>query len=188
MKTSRLARETARTTQNAEVTTRRQTRTFAASIKAFTAENAADPAVKKEDEVSDDGSSLSSLASRELFDIEDAPVASPLRKRKRGAGSPTATVTTATVLEVPTKTSINSKDGSPARIKRGRKQPAKKITNEAGEVSIHPPANWQEIYTAVQEMRKKVLAPVDTMGCETLAEVTRTPRVRRPNQGHRESV
>ena len=37
--------------------------------------------------------------------------------------------------------------------------------------------NWQEIYDAVMAMRRKVVAPVDTMGCESLAEEHLTARV-----------
>ncbi|KAL9604035.1 MAG: hypothetical protein Q9219_000797 [cf. Caloplaca sp. 3 TL-2023] len=183
MKTSRIARETVKIGRNAEVVPRRPTRlSRTTSIRAFTADGAV---VKQEDEGSDDSSSLSSLASQEEPDIEDAPAILGSQKRKRGGDDdPPSNLTTTSTLEVTTKTSprkalVKNEDGSPAKIKRGRKQPAKKTVNDSGEVSIHPPANWQDIYTAVQEMRKKVLAPVDTMGCESLAEDIRTPREKR---------
>ncbi|KAL8917264.1 MAG: hypothetical protein Q9208_008040 [Pyrenodesmia sp. 3 TL-2023] len=184
MKTSRIARETARISKNAEIPTSRLTRSsLTASIRAFAAEDVPKTAVKTEEEVGDDVSSLSSLSSSPRFDIEDIPILSSTRqKRKRGAGSPSTSVTTASAIEVKTRISpqkVKTEDGSTARIKKGRKQPAKKVVEKSGEVTIHPPANWEEIYTAVQEMRKKVLAPVDTMGCETLAEETRTPRDQR---------
>ncbi|KAI4118500.1 MAG: hypothetical protein LQ338_007397 [Usnochroma carphineum] len=185
MKTSRLARETAKIAENTDITTKRQTKSFAASIHAFAAGNAANPAPKQEDGVSDDSSSLSSLAPSELMDIEDTPANANLRKRKRGIESPSTTVTAASTLDVKTRTSprkVKQEDGSLAKIKKGRKQPAKKVVSGSGEVTIHPPANWEEIYTAVQEMRRKVFAPVDTMGCETLAEKTRTPRVSLPTK------
>lgn len=44
------------------------------------------------------------------------------------------------------------------------------------------PRNFEEIYRHVKEMRKRVVAPVDTMGCERLPEgvsSTITPRVHR---------
>ncbi|KAL8902371.1 MAG: hypothetical protein Q9207_004755 [Kuettlingeria erythrocarpa] len=185
MKTSRIARETARISTNAEIPTNRLTRSsLTASIRAFAADNAPSVAVKQEEEaVSDDVSSLSSLSSCGPFDIEDIPLLSSTpQKRKRGAGSPSTSVAITSGVEVKTRVSplkIKNEDGLPARIKKGRKQPAKKVVEASGEVTIHPPANWEEIYTAVQEMRKKVLAPVDTMGCETLAEETRTPRDQR---------
>ncbi|KAL8762469.1 MAG: hypothetical protein Q9184_001552 [Pyrenodesmia sp. 2 TL-2023] len=183
MKTSRIARETAKITRNAEIPTNRLTRSsLTASIRAFAAEDAPKIAVESE-KVIDDVSSLSSLSSSGHFDIEDTPILSSTpQKRKRGAGSPLTSARTASAVEVKTRLSpqkVKTEDGSPARIKKGRKQPAKKVVERSGEVTIHPPANWEEIYKAVQEMRKKVLAPVDTMGCETLAEETRTPRDQR---------
>ncbi|KAI4113559.1 MAG: hypothetical protein LQ345_005492, partial [Seirophora villosa] len=103
-------------------------------------------------------------------------------KRKRGIDdlANTAGTTAPALAKVPPReTTFKSEDGSPAKVKKGRKQPAKKVVTETGEVAIHPPANWVEIYAAVQEMRKQVLAPVDTMGCESLAEDHRTPQDQR---------
>lgn len=186
MKTSRLARETAPIGQNLEITTRRKTGSFAASINTFTAGNAGSIVVKQAKDDSDDSSSLSSLSSPEPLDIEDLAAATTPRKRKRGILTPTTSVTEVSSIKVETqtpsrKTGIQTEDGSPAKIKKGRKQPAKKvINNESGEVTVHPPSNWEEIYSLVQEMRTKILAPVDTMGCESLAEDTRSPRVRTP--------
>ncbi|KAI4233906.1 MAG: hypothetical protein L6R40_006938 [Gallowayella cf. fulva] len=185
MKTSRLARETAPIGQNLEITTRRKTGSFAASINTFTAGNAGSIVVKQAKDDSDDSSSLSSLSSPEPLDIEDLAAATTPRKRKRGILTPTTSVTEVSSIKVETqtpsrKTGIQTEDGSPAKIKKGRKQPAKKvINNESGEVTVHPPSNWEEIYSLVQEMRTKILAPVDTMGCESLAEDTRSPRDQR---------
>lgn len=63
--------------------------------------------------------------------------------------------------------------------KKARRAPAKKITGSDGSIKIEPPANWEEIYVLTREMRNENLAPVDTMGCESLAERTRTPRDQR---------
>ncbi|KAI4096415.1 MAG: hypothetical protein LQ344_000923 [Seirophora lacunosa] len=183
MKTSRVARETAIIAANTAISTGRQTRSsLTASIRAFAAENTVNFAVKQEEEVNDDSSSLSSLSSPGVSDIEDALVSLAPGKRKRGIDDLAKTaVTTAPALArvPPCGTTFKSEDGSPAKIKKGRKQPAKKVVTETGEVAIHPPANWEEIYAAVQEMRKQVLAPVDTMGCESLAEDHRTPQDQR---------
>ena len=46
-------------------------------------------------------------------------------------------------------------------------------------MEIHPPAHWELVYTTIQEMRKRILAPVDTMGCETLAQPDISPRDQR---------
>ncbi|KAL8659938.1 MAG: hypothetical protein Q9226_000160 [Calogaya cf. arnoldii] len=188
MKTSRLARETAKIGKNSEVVTRRKTREFAASINAFAAGDARGLAVKQEDEGHDDSSSLSSLGSPGPFDIEDAPsfLDTISQKRKRRKSTPATTIVTeASSIKLETRTSprkadIKLENSSPAKTKRGRKQPAKKvIDHDSEEVTIQPPPNWEKIYTLVQEMRKKVLAPVDTMGCESLAEESRSPRDRR---------
>ena len=183
MKTSRIARETARITQRLaqdDIVPRRQTRAFAASLSAFTANGAPlqdDSENVKQEDTSNSDSSLSSLHSAAGFDIEDAVIkASPSRKRKRGLETPSTTVTTVSTT-TSTRTSPR-KSAAGEKPKKAKRQPAKQTINEAGEVEIHPPANWQEIYDAVKEMRKKVLAPVDTMGCETLAEEHLSPRVR----------
>jgi endonuclease-3 len=76
------------------------------------------------------------------------------------------------------KSILYTEDEPVGKTKKARRQPAKGFLNEAGEVEIHPPANWRETYEAVKEMRKTILAPVDTMGCETLAEKHISPRVR----------
>jgi len=44
---------------------------------------------------------------------------------------------------------------------------------------MEPPANWEEMYALTREMRNENVAPVDTMGCESLAERERTPRDQR---------
>ena len=194
MRTSRLAREGFKvvgTLSPSKAISRRQTRSFAANLKAFNAitslvENTTD---KKEEAISDDDddsdSSLSSVPSAASFDIEDHP-ASPSRKRKRGVDSPSTIVTTVSTNNVgarvsPRKPGVKAEEviGTAGGVvkKKARRQPARKTFNEDGEVEIHPPPNWEEIYDAVREMRKTVLAPVDTMGCESLAEEHLTPKV-----------
>ena len=65
-----------------------------------------------------------------------------------------------------------------AKKSKVQRQPAKQVVDRAtGEVKVHPPLNWQETYDAVREMRKTMLAPVDTMGCERLADETLSPKV-----------
>lgn len=46
-----------------------------------------------------------------------------------------------------------------------------------GDVTIHAPAHWEEVYDAVREMRKDGGAPVDTMGCERLADPSMSAKV-----------
>ena len=187
MKTSRIARDTAKIATSfsqADFAPRRQTRAFSASIQAFTAnEGVAFPSpgkkgVKRED-ISDD-ETLSSLSS--VVDIEDVPFStSASRKRKRGLDSPSNAITTkstsTSTRTSPRKADVRSEDGTVGKLKKARRQPAKKVVNEAGETVVMAPAKWEEIYDAVREMRRDKLAPVDTMGCETLAEEHLTPRV-----------
>ena len=182
MKTSRIARETAKASKRfsqGETTPQRQTRSFAATLNAFAASNVKvqdDSLDVKEEDLSDSGSSLSTAFSVASFDIEDAVLKAPSsRKRRRVPDSPSTTVTT-TSSATRIRTSPR-KAGSGNIAKKAKRQPAKQTVNDEGGVEIHAPANWQEIYDAVKEMRKTVLAPVDTMGCETLAEEHLTPRV-----------
>jgi endonuclease-3 len=66
-----------------------------------------------------------------------------------------------------------------SKPKKARRAPAKKITGRDGSVKIEPPANWEEIYALTREMRNENPAPVDTMGCESLADRQRSPRDQR---------
>lgn len=186
MRTSRVFQETAKVAKISPSTTstRRQTRSFAASLSADAANGSlkTDLAVKaKREDSSDDESSLSSVLSVETRDIEDALHSSTPQKRKRGAHTPATTVTsisnTATDRLTARKVGIKLKKVGSGKPKKVRPQPAKSIVEENGEVEIHPPDKWEEIYSAVTEMRKGVSAPVDTMGCETLAEEHASPRV-----------
>ena len=133
----------------------------------------------KREDISDD-ETLSSLSS--VFDIEDIPFKTPAsRKRKRGLDSPSAAITTkstsTSTRTSPRKADVRSEDGTVGKPKRAKRQPAKRMVNEAGETVVEAPVKWEEIYDSVREMRRDKLAPVDTMGCETLAEEHLTPRV-----------
>jgi endonuclease III len=115
-------------------------------------------------------------------DIEDA-ISGP-HKRKRTLsetpiknGSPRATVKVKTEIdESITFSPSNSKD-------RRVRKPARQVKNEdTGEVEIHPPNDWAEVYALVKEMRIKGNArnaAVDTMGCHSLAEKEASPRDKR---------
>ena len=133
----------------------------------------------KREDISDD-ETLSSLSS--VFDIEDVPFDTPAsRKRKRGLDSPSTAITTKST-STSTRTSarkadVRSEDGTVGKMEKAKRQPAKRIVNEAGETVVEAPVKWEEIYDSVREMRRDKLAPVDTMGCETLAEEHLTPRV-----------
>ncbi|KAF2126901.1 DNA glycosylase [Dothidotthia symphoricarpi CBS 119687] len=67
-------------------------------------------------------------------------------------------------------------EASPVK-KKARRAPVKK--SAGGGVKYEAPPNWEEMYTLTRQMRNENVAPVDTMGCESLAERSRTPRDQR---------
>ncbi|KAH6625128.1 DNA repair protein-like protein Ntg1 [Boeremia exigua] len=105
----------------------------------------------------------------------DGEFATPPPKRRR------------TVRDTPVKVKHETKEAtlnsitSPkeAKPKKARRIPAKKINGVDGSVKIEPPPNWEEIYALTREMRNENVAPVDTMGCESLADRQRSPRDQR---------
>ncbi|MCJ1286446.1 DNA N-glycosylase and apurinic/apyrimidinic (AP) lyase [Xylographa opegraphella] len=176
MRTSRIAQETAKLSQAispSKPAIRRQTRSFANSLSAFAAAGSPITTSTSNPE-DDDSSSLSSTSSS--ADIEDYSRLTPSRKRKHGVDSPTTVVSSVSIStrSSPRKRGVKAEDGSTeGRVKpvgKVKRQPAKEVVDDAGEVEIHPPAHWEEVYEAVKEMRKRLLAPVDTMGCERLAD------------------
>lgn len=190
MHVSRIAKETSRLTNPvlpAGRSTRLQARRFAESLGNYVANGVSVTKVeevekiKEEVESGDDSSDLSSAGSTFSVDIENVPLSlTEARKRKRGAAPvpiTTASITTTSSLGTQRKANLKSKGQDKRGPRNARKQPARKVLKEDGQVEIHPPPHWEEIYDAVKEMRKKILAPVDTMGCETLAENHASPRV-----------
>ena len=195
MTTSRFVRGTAKIAteiSQADFAPRRQTRSFAASLQAFayngpeSSRETGQGGVKSEDS-GNDVSSLSSVGSAYDLDIEDQPFGmAQSRKRKRGVDSPSTAVTTISTTTStrtsPRKQGVKLEDSiveKPEKARKTKRQPANRIVNAAGDEEVQPPGDWEEIYEAVREMRKEKLAPVDTMGCETLAEEHMTPRVSR---------
>ena len=107
------------------------------------------------------------------------------RKRKRRVDEINAPISPSTSSGIvrlsPRKPEAQPNELSPDQKfpKRTRRQPAKHIKGLNGDLTVNPPANWEEVYSVTAEMRKRVLAPVDTMGCESLAEDDRSPHDRR---------
>lgn len=68
-------------------------------------------------------------------------------------------------------------NGSPSEANTPVKtrKPAKRIKGSVEPLKLEPPDDWQRVWDVTVEMRKNILAPVDTMGCETLAEDHRSP-------------
>ena len=152
------------------------------------------PELKTEDSEEDSNSDSSSLSSVQWSDassdIEDAPFSKrlPIRKRKRNTGTPVTSADASIARNSAQKRAVKAEETQDIKVeqlptsslpkRKPKKQAARKRVDEAtGEVTIHPPANWEEIYSAVQEIRKRIIAPVDTMGCERLAQESASPKV-----------
>ena len=174
MRTSRISRDTSRILAASRTQrTLRQTRT-AANISPrdthFGNTRSGDSSENDENEVS--GSELSSLPTESESDGEARKVT---RKRKRGQETPA--VVKHEAIEVSSATIASPKKAS--KPKKARRMPAKKVKASDGSVKVEPPSNWEEIYALTRQMRNENVAPVDTMGCESLADKSRTPRDQR---------
>jgi endonuclease-3 len=77
------------------------------------------------------------------------------------------------------KETLTTKVTANGKPKKARKVPVKKKVGQDGSVKIEPPPNWEEIYALTREMRNENVAPVDTMGCASLADRQETPRNQR---------
>lgn len=104
---------------------------------------------------------------------------SPLKRRRDDRESVSSIVRVKEEV-ISTSTSPRKAEASVhVKPKRAKRQPAKRIKGEDGQVKIEAPANWEEMYKITRQMRDLVSAPVDTMGCESLAEENRPPRDQR---------
>jgi endonuclease-3 len=188
MRTSRLSRETARIVDATASSTnasplRRSLRGFQRQYNDSSA-NASNDTPRP----SSSGSELSSPPSSPQSDASsDYNESAALGKRKRNSRTISAIKKEETATE-PARRRTTRKapkleedddEGDKPRIKKGKRQPAKRISGPNGNVKVEPPANWEQMYSITAEMRKRVLAPVDTMGCESLAEESRSPLDRR---------
>ena len=123
----------------------------------------------------------STRSSVSRLDVEDAV---PPPKRQKRERTPRTPMKTSPGRSVAVKKEIDeSITTSPVPDHRRIRKPARQVKNEeTGEVEIHAPNDWKEVYAAVKEMRltgPAQNAAVDTMGCERLAEKDASPKVRR---------
>jgi endonuclease-3 len=95
---------------------------------------------------------------------EEATVLSS-RKRKRDAE--------------PASAKVESPDPETPKTARVRRKSSKPATKSTGSASVEPPSNWERVYELTREMRLRTPAPVDTMGCERLADRTDSPKNQR---------
>ncbi|KAI4952601.1 hypothetical protein J4E91_003073 [Alternaria rosae] len=166
MRTSRVSRDASRVVA--------ASRTQRALRQTRSATNAPAP-VKREPGSDENAGSESDLSSAPADSASDGEARRMPMKRKRGQDMP---IIVKKEVEETSTTAIASPK-KVAKVKKARRAPAKKIKTSDGTVTMEPPANWEEIYTLTREMRNENLAPVDTMGCESLAKDIRSPRDRR---------
>ncbi|KAF2867656.1 DNA glycosylase [Massariosphaeria phaeospora] len=124
-------------------------------------------------ENTDSDSGLSSVPSDSGSEGGEAMIS---RKRKRGRGAP---VTVKQERQEISITAIARSKDTVGKAKKARQGPAKKKVAANGTVKVEPPPHWQEMYTLTREMRTENVAPVDTMGCESLADRGVTARDQR---------
>ena len=201
MRTSRISRDTMRVFHSIRPSSlsRRSTRSVKSlAIFSMGHDGTVEVEVREEDEKISTTDVDQKSASVSTPDIEDAlihtPIRSASRKRKHGTDPDSrrtkviSTVTERTStsprkLKVEDESDADSYDEPATPSGRARakpKIPARKVTTPDGSVTIHPPSNWNEMYSIVHEMRKRnPTAPVDTMGCEDLFWDTSPPRDKR---------
>ena len=174
MRTSRIAKDTAEvvsalSSERLDRATRVSSRLASRNLVALQEKDGENEPGLERASFSPASSTLLSLQADQEVSIKDFVETRPSKRRKHQAPdtSPARFRRTASIT-------AESGDCKPSKTRR---QPAKKVVNDLGEVEIHPPSNWESVYDAVREMRKQVLAPVDTMGCETLAEPQLDPKV-----------
>ncbi|KAI9819726.1 MAG: DNA N-glycosylase and apurinic/apyrimidinic (AP) lyase [Thelocarpon impressellum] len=163
MRSSRIARQTAlvagRTSADASAASGRQTRAFARALRRYAAPGPPDAPthgvmVKEEVEVEAEAEAAAEVDVK----LEDEDTATPVLKRKRTA-SPLA--------------------ASSPNVKARKRRPARQITQPNGTITAEPPLHWEEVYSTIKTMRASLTAPVDTMGCERLADPLSSPNDQR---------
>lgn len=171
MRTSRISRDTSRiiAASRTQRALRQSRSTANATIR--DSRNGAGSIVGQDENAPSD-SELSSVPADSSSDNETVRLN---KKRKRGQAVPS--VVKHEQEEVSISTIASPKKES--KPKRARRTPARKIKGEDGTVKIEPPSNWEEMYALTRQMRNENVAPVDTMGCESLADRTKSPRDQR---------
>lgn len=172
MRTSRIARDTSRilAASRAQRAQRRTRSDINASASLGDASH-----VKQEAETGVTSQSGLKRSSAPADSYSDGETQSAPKRRKKGQD---ASIAVKQEVEEASISTIPSPVKNP-KVKKARRTPAKKTTASDGTVKIEPPANWEEIYALTREMRNENAAPVDTMGCESLADRSQTPRDQR---------
>jgi endonuclease-3 len=107
-----------------------------------------------------------------LFDIPDLPSPRRSKRLKLEDEDIEDLVSTTSQSEPPPLPTPSPKRGSSVSPKK-----AKPILQAL--VNPHPaPAKWRETYDAIREMRSRISAPVDTMGCDQAQHGETDPKAR----------
>jgi endonuclease III len=190
MRTSRVSQDTTRIFNALSSNARsRRTRSSGRRSASFALSRDGSVDVKEELYDSSDDTAVHSTSTPDIEDGVSTPRSSRTRKRKHGSASPTTSIITSkkerTEILPSSRKRIKGEedddvDGSPSRIKAKPKIPARKKTDSDGTVKIHPPSNWEAMYSIVKAFRKRnPTAPVDTMGCEDLFWPSAPPKEKR---------
>lgn len=177
MRTSRISRDTSKVKKVLSTSKINQTR---ASLSRFAASSTK---VSTEDPQS--SSSSVSAAPQSSYEYDVSTPRSVKRKRLDSTFATAATLTK-TIRTSSRKKSVKVEEELEIEElrfttpKKTKARPAKQdIDHVTGEVKVHAPWGWEEMYRLTQEMRKTVIAPVDTMGCEDAAQKDRSPKQQR---------
>ncbi|KAJ3090390.1 DNA N-glycosylase and apurinic/apyrimidinic (AP) lyase [Quaeritorhiza haematococci] len=77
----------------------------------------------------------------------------------------------------PTKPTPNSNTASPSTETPTPKSGKPRIKRPKERTRCKTPERWQDVYNGIKAFREKNQAPVDTMGCERLGDLSQEPKV-----------
>ncbi|KAF2452981.1 DNA glycosylase [Lineolata rhizophorae] len=189
MRTSRISRETEKAVSSMPTRSRpaRQSPARARFLRSYALDGRPSTTPESTADNASEDSGLSDPPS-DLGRSDAEPSAQPSqqsRKRKRGLSTPEipkslgAKSTSSSSATMAKQASSPAADGAAARTRAPRRKPARKAVGPAGSVAVAPPTGWETLYNATLAMRSRIAAPVDTMGCERLADEAAPARDRR---------
>lgn len=101
------------------------------------------------------------------------------RQTKRIKREPDAETSPSSTPDYPPKKRQKYDASSPRKVVKPFASPKKPKPIPQALASPHPvPENWREVYDTIKEMRSRISAPVDTMGCDQAQHKESDPKVR----------
>jgi len=123
----------------------------------------------------------SSVTLLEPKNVAKSPPLSPRRSKRLRLESDSASLVNAENTVLPTVDTIEETATTSSSSKSEKKRttsPRKPKTIPQSLANPHPaPPKWREAYDAIKEIRSRVLAPVDTMGCDQAQHKESDPKV-----------